>query len=225
MLTYGMAIGESGWDSINNVINAPPASILPSGFFPSPQYTTIKSETTKAAGGTGQTFRLTAPENPSMIESNYWSSLGWIGSPYEDDKAIPVKIAESKGLAASIEKRDPIGESLDWALGVSKQVGTLYQQIKGQFQPREVIVETPRAGYPEGQDIMHTNDLSQRCADVVTVGKQLYAQVKGLFGLGYPATEKQPVPGVKHEIAGIAGLSLGSIAIIALLIILFMRKK
>ena len=51
MLTFGQAIGDSSWDSINNVIFSPPASILPSGFFPTPQYTTIKSDTVKAAGG------------------------------------------------------------------------------------------------------------------------------------------------------------------------------
>lgn len=224
MLTFGMGIGDSSWDSVNNVINAPPASILPSGFFPAPQYTKIKSETTKAAGGTGQTFRLTDPENPSMWQSNYWAKMGWIDSPYEADKAIPAKRTESKQLAASVEKRDPIGDSLDWALDVSKKIGTVYEQLKETWGPRETIVETPRAGYPEGRDILHTNETASRTADVISAGKKLYEQVKGLFGLGYPQTQTQESTPVEHEIAGLAGLSLGTIAVIVLLIYFLMRK-
>jgi len=225
MLTYGMGIGESDWGDLINVINAPPA-VIGTGFFPERQVDTIRSETTKAAGGTGQTYRQILPENKSMIETNYWFDLGWIGSPYQDDKAIPVKVAESKQLASSVETKDPIGSGLEWALDTSIKAATLWDEISSAFGKREVIRETPRAGYPEGQDVQHTNDLQSRSAEVIATAKKMFSQYKGLFSIGYEPTEPQPVSGVQHELKPAAipfGLSPGMIALGLLL--LYLVKK
>lgn len=205
------------WGSIDNLLfGKQPAR--GSGFFGASQYESIRSETTEPAGATGWTFRPTDPENPSMRETQLWSDLGWIGSPYQDDKAIPVKVAEGKQLAATVEpKKDVLAESLEWALGAAQKAAVLYNEIKTTWSPREVTVGTPRAGYPEGRDVQHTNDLSQRSADVFETGKILLGQVKGLFSLGYPQTTPQPAAALDTTTPKIG---VGMIAIVALLILL-----
>ncbi len=188
-----------------------------SGFFGEGQYETIRSETVEPAGATGWTFRPTVPENPSMNESEAWSNVGWIGSPYQDDKAIPVKIAEGKAVAASVEPRkDWLGESLDWALDQTTKAATLYSQYQAAFSPREVISETPRAGYPEGRDVRNTNSIEARSADVYEAGKQFYDQLKGLFNLGY-SQSPQPVSTVPTTAKPTIGL--GTIAGLGLLLL------
>lgn len=95
---------------------------------------------------------------------------------------------------------DSIGEGLDKALAVVKPVTTLYNQITWQYEPRGIVAGTPQAGYPEGRDEINTNNIVDRTADVLTAGKSFYDQVKGLFGLGYPANEAQPVSPIKNEL-------------------------
>lgn len=207
---YQQGIGESGWGSISNLL------------FPQSSPVTIKSESTQPAGGTGQTFRFTPPENQSMIETNWFSSLGWIGSPYQADKAVPAKVQESQQLAASVETKDPIGGSLDWAIDTKIKAVTYYDKIKALFGLREVISETPRAGSAEGKDVQHTNDLQDRSAVVVPTGKQLNDQSKGLFNLGYPQTQPQPAAAVEHELTPkkLLPFGIGTIAIGILLLLL-----
>ena len=116
---------------------------------------------------------------------------------------------------------DDLDNSLEWALETTKKVTTVYDQLKWMWEPRETIVETPRVGLAEGVDVKNTNIEVNRRADVIELGKQFYAQVKGLFGLGYPSTEKQPVPIVEQgtvdaTMPGMsAGMGIGTIAIIA----------
>ena len=54
----------------------------------------------------------------------------------------------------SLTTTGTIDEGLDWALETTKKVGTLWNQVESLFgKKREVIVETPRAGAPEGTNV------------------------------------------------------------------------
>ena len=124
-----------------------------------------------------------------------------------------------------------LSDVLDFAQ--KDEVKTVYDNFSWMWEPRATIIETPRAGFPEGQDIAHTNSTVDRSADVVTKGLNFYTQLKGLFGLGYPAADVQPVSPVRHEVTTadlpapapiIAGMSAGTIAVIAI-VLLFLFKK
>ncbi|MCJ7805913.1 hypothetical protein MUP46_04710 [Patescibacteria group bacterium] len=218
------------WAALDNVLNSLNVGVQPSGFYPTPQRNTIKSETLQAAGGSGTTYRQTIPENQSWLESVGYALNGWLGSPYEAQYSKTAKTAESQSLAALVEtkKPGPIDEGLDWALDTTKKIATVWDQLSGLFgKKREVITETPRAGSPEGKNVQNVNDTPNRSADVDKVfayAGQIIDQVKGLFGLGYPQTMPQPAGGVQTELGGLAGLSMGTLAIAALIILLLTRK-
>lgn len=227
---------SGGWDALTNVTQSigQGASSLVSGFFPAPQRNTIVSETVQAAGGAGQTYRATAPDTPSMFETLAMQADEWIGSPYEMQYAVPEKIKESKQIAASVSAIDPIGAlagGLDWALQQTAKVVTLYDQLSPMWEPRETIVGQPREGYPEGRDVQNLNDIGDKAAAVVTIGKakasEFVDQIKGLFGLGYTPTQKQPALAVRHELqpASMSWTSLGIVAAVIVVVILLGRKK
>jgi hypothetical protein len=199
-----------GWASINNILEGigKGADYLSSSFFPTPQYNTIRSDTVERAGADGTAYRQTTAENQSMIETDWWARLGWVGSPYEDSNAIPVKVAESKGLDQSVSatKSGPV-ETTDWGRVVETGV-MLYDKIKGIFSPRETVEGEPRAGTIEGRNEQHTDIEVNRGPDIVTTTKDFYDQVKGLFGLGYPQSQPQPSVPVHHEAATVNGVSL-----------------
>ena len=222
---------SGGWNALSNVIASigKGAETVIGSVFPAQQRQTVKSETVEAAGGTGQTFRPTAPENPSMIESKEWSLAGWLGSPYQDELSVGSKTAESQQLAETMgPKSDPFGETLDWALSQTKKVTTLFDQLRGLWEPREVITETPREGYPEGQDVRHLNETIEKGAEVLKAGKAwiggVYDQVKGLFNLGFDQTGKQPVFSIEHEIEPSVKIGIGVIAA-AVILLLLLRKR
>lgn len=222
-LMYGSDLVSGGWDALNNIYAG-----IGNGFFPTEQRQTVKSETVQAAGGTGQTFRPTAPENPSMVESKQWSLASWLGSPYQEELSVGYKSAESQQLAEVMgPKSDPFGESLAWALDQTKKVTTLYDQLRGFWEPREVITETPRKGYPEGQDVRHLNETVKKGAEIIKAGKTLigkaYDQVKGLFNLGFDQG-KQPVFSIEHELEPTVKIGIGVIAA-AIILVLLLRKR
>jgi len=228
MMATGLVAGT--WAALDNVLDSLNVGLQPSGFYPTPQRKTIKSETMQAMGGSGTTYRETAPENQSWLESVGYALKGWIGSPYEKQYSVTSKTAESQSLAASVESKKPapIDEGLDWALDTTKKIGTLWDQLSGLFgKKREVIKETPRAGSPEGKDVQNVNDTGNRSADVdkvTTYAGQIISQVKGLFGLAFPQMEAQPAAGVQTELGGLAGLPMSTLIIIGLVLLLVARK-
>ena len=230
-LTMGPDLAGGGWDSVNNIISGigKGAESVWGAVFPAQQRESVKSETVESAGIAGQTFRPTVQENQSMVESKAWSLAGWFGSPYQAELSVSAKQAESKQIAETIgPKVDTFGQGLDWALEQTKKVTTLYDQLKGLWQPREVIEEKPRAGYPEGKDVRHLNEKVEKGADVVRAGAKLlggvYDQVKGLFNLGFDQTCKQPVFAIEHEIEPQVKIGIGLIAA-AVILILLLRKR
>lgn len=227
---------SGGWDAVSNITAGigKGASSLVGSFFPAAQRDTIKSETVQAAGGAGQTYRPTAPEGQSWIETMQYAEQQWIGSPYEAQFAVPAKIKESKQLAKSVSAPGAIGAiggGLDWALEQTKKVTTLYDQLSFLWEPRETIIAKPRAGYPEGRNERNLNDLVDRAAEVLKIGKskagEFVNQVKGLFGLGYGQTKKQPVFAIQHELqpSKQTWIGLGIIAAIIVVVLLLGKKK
>ncbi len=228
-LTMAADLVVGGWGAVSNIVSGigKGAESVWGAVFPAQQRETVKSETIQAAGGTGQTFRPTAPENPSMIESNQWSKEGWLNSPYQEELSVGYKSAESQQLAETMgPKADPFGEGLDWALGQTKKVTTLYDQFKELWEPREVITETPREGAPEGRDVQHLNETVEKGAEIVKAGKVwiggVYDQVKGLFNLGFEQG-KQPAFSIEHELEPTVKVGIGVIAA-AIILILLLRK-
>jgi len=228
-MQYGTGLVSGGWDAVDNIIAGigEGAESIFGAFFPAQQRETVKSETVEAAGGTGQTFRPTVQENQSMNESKGWSLAGWFGSPYQEDLSVGYKSAESQQLAKKMgPASDPFGETLDWALAQTKKVTTLYDQISGVWEPREVIAETPREGYPEGKDVRHLNETIEKGADIIKAGTSLlgkaYDQVKGLFNLGFKQG-KQPAFSIEHELEPTVKVGIGIVAAIVILILL-LRK-
>lgn len=230
MIMMATDLVAGSWAALDNVLNSFQISEQPSGFYPTPQRNTIKSESLQAMGGSGTTYRQTQPEAQSWLETAGYALKGWLGSPYEAQYSVAAKTAQSQSLAALVEtkKPGPIDEGLDWALETTKKIGTLWDQVSGLFgKKREVIVEKPRAGSPEGKNVQNVNDAGNRSADVDKVfayAGQVINQVKGLFGLGYPQTTPQPAAGVQTELGGLAGLSMGTLAVAALIIYLLARK-
>jgi len=220
-----------GWDAVTNIISGigQGAGSVWGAVFPAQQRETVKSETVQAAGATGQTYRPTIPENQSMVESAQWSAAGWTGSPYQKELSVPVKQAESKQFAEKIGPRvDPFGESLEWALQQTKSIITLFDQVREIYDPREVIEETPRVGYPEGKNLRHLNETVDKGAKVLKAGSawvgDVFEQVKGLFNLGFDPTGKQPVFSIQHELEPTTKIGIGVIAGIIILILL-LRKR
>jgi len=222
MVQMAADLVSGGWNAIDNIL----AYGTP---FPAQQRIEVKSETVQAAGGTGQTYRPTAPENPSMVQTQQWSAQGWAGSPYQEELSVGYKSAESKQLAEIMgPKADPVGETLEWALAQTRKVTTLYDQFRGMWEPREVITEKPRAGTPEGKDVKNLNQIVERGAEVAKAGAAwiggVYDQVKGLFNLGFDQTGKQPVFSIQHEIEPTTKIGIGVIAAVIILVLL-LRKR
>jgi hypothetical protein len=224
---YGSDLASGGWDALNNI-----TATIGTGVFPKAQRETIVSETVQAAGGTGQTYRPTLLENQSMIETDFWRDRGWFGSPYQDNLSVTRKVQEGKQTAALIEpEKDAIGESLDWALGTTKQVTTLFDELRGLWEPREVIREKPYAGSPDGKNVRNLNEVVERGAEVIKAGGaivgRIFDQVKGLFNLGYPQSGKQPVFAIQHEIDPTVktGLGVFGVIVLILVVLMLMRKK
>lgn len=220
---------SGGWNAVGNIIAGigKGAETVIGAVFPAQQREKVKSEIVEAAGGAGQTYRPTEPENPSMVESKQWSLANWLGSPYQEELSVGYKSAESQQLAETMgPKADPVGETLEWALAQTRKVTTLYDQLKGLWEPREVITETPRKGYPEGKDVQHLNETVEKGAEVFKAGTAwiggIYDQVKGLFNLGFEQG-KQPAFSVEHELEPTVKIGVGMIAA-AIILILLLRK-
>lgn len=229
-LMQGADLASGGWGSVSNIISGigKGAETAWGAVFPAQQREQVKSETVQAAGATGQTFRPTIQENQSMIESEKWRAAGWFGSPYQEELSVKAKRAEGLKIAESVgPKVDTIGNSLEWALEQTKKVTTLYDQLRGLWDPREVIEEKPREGYPDGKDVRHLNEKIEKGAEVVKAGAQviggIYEQVKGLFNLGFEQTGKQPAFSIQHELEPTTKIGIGVIAAIIILVLL-LRK-
>lgn len=117
---------------------------------------------------------------------------------------------------------------LDWALDVTKKVATIYDQIKTIGKSPEVVVEKPRAGEPDGRNVQNVDPkAADRGSETINKVQQIYDQIKGLFNIGFPQDSPQPTAPVTHEVATSSmpfGLSIGTAAIIGLLILLMVKK-
>lgn len=240
---------SGGWDAVENIVGGigKGASGFVSGFFPTPQRERIDLTLTKPAGGTGQTYRVTDPESPSMFETAAQAAQGWLGTPYEQQLASGTDIATGMerqvyGMEAPPSGFDKMLQDVyGFGEGIAEKAGkitTLADQFFGLgerlgiVKPRQVIIETPRAGYPEGQDVRHISDIQKAGADVLTqikgFGTNLLEQVKGLFSLAYKGpTGSQPVFSIKHDVEPTPKTTWLIVGVLAVIVILFLvgRKK
>lgn len=230
---------RGGWDAVSNIEGSrgEVLSTQPSGHFPTPQREAVASEINKPAGGTGDTYRETDPENPSMVQSNWWNQIGWVGTPYEQRFAeVPMRdeanrVAESMGVSGQEQPRDLLADILSGVKYVG-ELGTIVNNTLYNWgaSDRPPIQGTPRVGYPAGTDDTHYNQRQNKGPDVIAIGKQIGGafinQVKGLFNLAYKGpTGPQPVFSIQHEIE--PGVKIGAVGIAAIIIlaIFLMRRK
>lgn len=108
MLFFQRTRTEGGHDSVLNVVKSKPAPNIVSGFFPHPQRSRIKSESTLSRGGAGQLFRRVRYEMQSVLETSRFKKKGWAGSPYAKELSVKVKRKESKSLAELVTKKPGI---------------------------------------------------------------------------------------------------------------------
>lgn len=244
MFEFLGGIVSGGWNALDNIITGigKGASTLVSGFFPTPQRESVVSEIAAPMGGTGLTYRPTQAEAQSIWQTQLMAAEQWLNSPYEQQYSVPAKIEESKGLEASISTgTGTIKGLLSGVLEASKKVmgeAVSYKTLVDEFmeiwglKKSEVEQGTPRAGAPEGQDVQYLQDVRDKVADVVTVGKSILGgmleQAKGLFGLGYESpTGSQPVFAIQHEIEPTQKTWLMVAVILGVIVVLWAlgRKK
>lgn len=222
-----------GWDAVENIIGGigGGASTFTSDFFPAQQREKVEHLPLMPAGGEGLTYRPTSPDAPSFIETSMWAADQWLGSPYEQQFAIPTKIEESKQLAKTVSlpaDENWIGQGLDWALDQTKKVTTLVDELGGVFSKRESIQGEPFEG-PKAGTTTHLNQVTNKGAEIYNTGKAFVGgivdQVKGLFNLGYDPTGKQPTFAIQHELKPGPQITIGAIVIISIIIFALLRSK
>jgi len=228
---------QGGWDALGNVASTvgKGASYFVSDFFPAQQRSTMTSELAAPAGGSGMTYRPVIQENRSMVETWDFMSKGWIDTPYEQQFAVPIKVAESKALSDSIstmtQPDQKLSGLLSSVLGGIRQIKTVADEfidLLGLKKHEPVSAGPTEIGNSPGV-VVNTEPIREAGADVLTriqlAGREMINQVKGLFGLGYPQTEPQGVYPVVTSIGGISAMSLLIIAGIVILIIFLRSKK
>ena len=233
---------SGGWDALTNITSGIGKGIsrIGSTFFPGPQQVQpIVSEITQAGNYTS-TPKPVSPDAPSTWETLQMAANQWLRSPYEDQYAALAKTQEGLNLEQKISAVEPEKEpglfeniftGLEWAATQSRNIRTLADELMAPWSPRDTVYGKPQAGYPEGRDEGHLNNLAQAGANMweamkVGAGAML-DQVKGLFNIGFPQQESQPGFGLTHEIKPSKGLSAGLIiaGIVIVLVILLSRKK
>ncbi len=230
---------SGGWDALSNITTGIGKGVgrIGSTFFPSPQrIQPIKSEITQQGNYSTLPYTKTA-DAPSVWETFNMVQNEWLGSPYQDQYSPAVKSAAAAQLEQLVSATgqpgviDNLFTGLKGLATTSREIRTLADELIAPWSTRETVYSKPQAGYPEGRDEQHLNNLAQAAANVwettKTSAQAMLDQVKGLFNVGFPQQGGQPVFGVTHEIQPSKGLSAGLIiaGIVIVLVILLSRKK
>lgn len=233
-------IVKGGWDAISNLAASAGKGMaeIGSAFFPAPQRTEVKHLPIEEMGGTGQTYRPTAPENESMNDTFSYFMKDWVNTPYEMQYAIPKKIAESKELnkGVSMTAGEWLGHGLDWALETSKKVGTIVETWDIATGRKTTATNTegkssgPTTTSTQKRTVTETGNFAQRGAEVIEKFKaaagNILTQAKGLFNLGFEGTGgKSPVFSIQHELDPGTKLAVGSTGVVVLLLLAFILFK
>ena len=232
------AMASGGWDALNNILTGvgKGASAFTSPFFPAPQKTQIKSEIFLPAANVPAPSKL--PENISMVQTTQWRNEFWRPSPYAQNMG-PADYMRTESLATAAKMGDTKSGPIEGLLGTIGGIATTGVKIRtavDEFMqswglaPRETVIGTPRAGYPEGRDDTYWNDLRTRGAQVATVakgiGSQFLDQIKGLMGIGYTPTDQQPVFAIQHDIQPSKATTIGlAVAAAIILFVIFTGRK
>ncbi len=228
---------SGGWDALANITSGigEGVSRIGSTFFPGPQRSEpIISEITQAGNYSSWPYPA-GPDASTIWKTAAMADNQWIGSPYAEQLGPTIRAAESLKLEAMVSTTPSLIENiftgLKGAVAAGREIRTLADELFQPWDPRETVYGKPQAGYPEGRNEQHLNDLTQAGAEVWLKAKAgaeaILEQVKGLFNLGFPQQAGQPVFGVKHEIQPSKGLSTGLIiaGVVIVLVILLSRKK
>jgi len=231
---------EGGWNALANITAGigKGASALVSGFFPTSQRETIKSESVLAAGGSRMTYRPVLPENIGMLQTWNWSQEDWrTPNPYQAQFAVPAKVKESQDLAAKVStgpQRGPLETFVDFATWGTEQVSTITTvaddfMVAWGMKKREPISEGPKETGASRGTIQYLQDIRDKTAEVLpavkAVGGALLDQVKGFFSLGYEPTGGQPVFSIQHELDPKTKTTAMVVVVIIIAILLLGRKK
>jgi len=246
-LAGGLVTG--GWDAVSNIVSGIGSDIshIGSTFFPTAQRTKVISEITQSAGGQGDIFRENVlPENISMIETAKFVEQQWLGSPYEDQFAIPIKNQESMNLASIVSMGpDPItgkqsitGQIYDKVMGnlkgvagATKEITTVVDEIATMWGLREPISGGKQEIGNSPGSTANTQPPKTTGADVISaikgLGSGIADQVKGLYNLAFGQQGSQAAFEVQHEIKPTTGLSIGMIAAVGaiILVLILTRRK
>jgi len=231
-----------GWNALQNVIDTvgKGAGTLVGGFFPAPQRTEVEHLPVAQMGGTGQTYRPTAPDAPSLQQTYQWAMQDWLGSPYQEQLSptrrgttgIEQVVKSTQTAQGPIETIADIWRGVQTGAGkvleVSREIRTSvdeFMELWG-LQPREPIPGTPREGYPEGRDETHYQDVRAMGAAVYETvkgwGENFISQIKGLFSIGYEPTEQQGGFRIKHELEPSRTTMMGVGLIVAVLVVVYL---
>lgn len=236
---------QGGWDALSNVVSTvgKGASYLTSAFFPTPQSTPIKSNIVAPAGGAGTTYRVTAPQNQSMIDTNYWADQGWLNSPWQDNLSIPTKVQASQNLANNISSTPQSGGISGMLADIWGGIKTGTTNILGQTTGIKTVVDEfltifglkkqavvnsgpTEVGNSPGTTInIGTSGTSGADTTLSSAVQGFINQVKGLFNLGYDQTGTQATAPVTTSAGGMSMTSILMIGAVIVGIILFVRKK
>ena len=238
-LEWAGDVVAGGWNAIGNITAGlgKGAEALISPFFPSPQKSgPTVSETVAAAGGAGDTFRRTAVENQSMVETNQWRDFNWVTSPYAANFAPTTKVEQSRRMDAMVSVQqtpfkpvETIFDVIGAGVGTATKVRTVvdeFMEIWG-LKPREPISEGPKEVGNSRGDVSNVGKQVSRAAETVSAwGSAIVKQVKGLFSLGFSGPEGgQPAFGIKHEIEPSTKLTIYGAIALAVIAIILLRKK
>lgn len=238
-------VASGGWNALQNVANTvgQGASYVASGFFPSPQRKEpVVSEIVEPAGAGGLSFRPTAPDAPSVWETDYYRDMLWRGSPYEANLAVGVKQTESKQLEQTMgsgKKTQPIigflGDVVDRSRGFMSQASEIrtladdFMQLWG-IGGRAPIPEGRRETGNSRGAVRNTDPNATNIRNVVETIRgftgEFLNQIKGLFNVGFGSpTGAQPAFAIRHEVQPTPKLTAGLVVVAAVIIFLILRKK
>lgn len=244
----GFFLGEivaGGWDAVDNVINSigrTTGSII-RPFFPEPQKQEVTNLPIKQAVTAGAPYRPTDPELPSFWETMSMRANQWLESPFEAQFAPQLDTTPIEQMVKTTQPKSPdfirtLGDIMGGILKGTREaveIGKEFRTVADEFldvwglSGRDPVTGKPRAGYPEGRNEIHWNDLRSWGAAVTGTmqawGEGIVKQVKGLFNIGFGQEAAQPAFAIKHEVAPSRGLSIGAIAIAAIIVFMLWKRK
>jgi len=234
-LQMGADLLGAGWNLASGVVGTAgkAVSTLASGFFPTPQRTTMESNLIKQAGGAGQTFRPVTTDAPSFAETAQMFADKWLKSPYEQQFAVPAKVTESQQLSQGISQGpvESITGLLSGVAQTSSKFRTLVDEIGSAWGLDWRLGDERGDDRPGAGSVtdMYPNENQWPGADVYETmkgwGSGILEQVKGLYNVAFGQTSKQPAFAISHELQPSGKTTIGLIVVGAIVLVVYLWGK